>query len=88
MIVYYNGKASDAQVNWGGNDDPRNFLEVGVPYEVARWEVHTWHTKVHLVDFPGKYFNSVHFHDAEGKAVEIPEEAMDAWLRRRYGPHL
>lgn len=57
----YTGNASDTQVRWGSNDDPRGLLEPGKVYEVKRVDVHTWHTKVFLTDFPGKKFNSVHF---------------------------
>lgn len=57
----YTGNASDTQVRWGGNDDPRDLLEVGKVYDIKRVDVHTWHTKIYLVDFPGMKFNSVHF---------------------------
>lgn len=53
--------ASDGQVRWGGNDDPRGLLEVGKAYAVAKREQHSWHTKLYLVDFPDKKFNSVCF---------------------------
>lgn len=59
--LIYRGGASDAQVQWGGNDDPRGVLEPGVAYEVDKQEVHSWHTKIYLKGFPGKKFNSVHF---------------------------
>ena len=63
MKVKYIG-ASDAQVNWGSNDDPREVLKEGKEYEVLRREVHRWHTKLFLVDFPELKFNSVCFKDA------------------------
>lgn len=53
--------SSDEQVSWGGNDDPRPLLEEGRSYEVADLEMHSWHTKITLVDFPDKKFNSVSF---------------------------
>lgn len=53
--------ASDEQVRWGGNDDPRGLLVEGESYEIARKEVHSWHTKIELVGFPGKVFNDVSF---------------------------
>jgi hypothetical protein len=64
--VRYTGDASDDQVRWGGNDDPRGVLEPGAEYVVEEEEVHTWHTKYHLVGVPGLRFNSVHFADVEG----------------------
>lgn len=57
--------AVDAQTRWGGNDDPRMFLIVGEVYEVQSVEVHTWHTKIVLKQFPGKRFNSVCFEPVE-----------------------
>lgn len=59
MKVKYIG-ASDAQVNWGHCDDPRNVLIEGEMYEVEAEDVHTWHTKLSLVGLDGK-FNSVCF---------------------------
>lgn len=52
--------ATDDQVRWGGNDDPRLVLVEGGIYEVEREEVHSWHTKLYLKGIPGK-FNSVSF---------------------------
>lgn len=65
MRVVYVGDAevSDAQVRWGGNDDPRGVLQEGVEYQVAEEEVHSWHTKLHLTEVPGRKFNSVHFRE-------------------------
>ena len=62
--VIYTG-ASDAQVQWGNNDDPRDFLVEGECYEIESEEIHTWHTKFCLVGFEGKKFNSVHFKEAK-----------------------
>jgi hypothetical protein len=53
-------QASDDQVNWGNNDDPRNVLVLNGEYEVENIEVHSWHTKVYLKNIKGK-FNIVHF---------------------------
>lgn len=63
MKVTYLGDRDvcEAQINWGGNDDPRGILNDGQVYEVERSEAHSWHTKIVLVDFPNKKFNSVHF---------------------------
>lgn len=63
-IVVYTG-ASDAQVNWGGNDDPRGVLIEGNEYVVRSTEVHSWHTKIELEEFPGLRFNSVCFTEKE-----------------------
>lgn len=62
-FVLYIG-ATDAQVSWGGCDDPRGLLEEGHLYTVLEKDVHTWHTKIELVEFPGMYFNSVCFDDS------------------------
>ena len=63
MTATYNGEASDAQVGWGSNDDPRGVLENGRVYTEDRVETHSWHTKVILKEFPDKRFNSVHFRE-------------------------
>jgi hypothetical protein len=54
--------ASDEQVNWGSNKDPRKELEIGHEYEIQNVEVHSWHTKVWVYHKGVKGpFNSVHF---------------------------
>lgn len=55
---------SDAQVNWGGCDDPRAVLKEGETYAVESTEVHSWHTKVSLIGVDGK-FPSAAFEDAK-----------------------
>lgn len=56
--------ADDFQVNQGtGNDDPRGVLTEGEIYTVLKTEVHSWHTKVRLVEFPEQKFNSASFED-------------------------
>lgn len=60
--VIYEG-ATDAQVSWGNNDDPRGVLIEGQEYEVAERDVHSYHTKIRLVGIEGR-FNSVCFRDA------------------------
>ena len=57
--VVYIG-ATPAQINWRGNDDPRELLIEGKIYEVATWDERDWHTHVTLIGIPGT-FNSVHF---------------------------
>lgn len=63
MKVRYLGDAesSNEVVNWGGNDDPRGLLVEGQEYEVTEQDVHSYHTKLTLKEFPGKRFNSVSF---------------------------
>lgn len=57
---------NETQIKWGSNDDPNGLLEVGGEYEIERVDVHTWHTKIYLVDFPDKGFNSVCFEPVGG----------------------
>jgi hypothetical protein len=52
--------ATDDQVRWGSNDDPRKILEEDKIYEIESIETHHWHTKIKLVGVGGR-FNSVHF---------------------------
>lgn len=54
---------SDSQVRWGGNDDPRGILVEGDVYELWDEYVHSSHTKLEFVDFPGLRFNSVCFEE-------------------------
>ena len=49
------------QVRWGGNDDPKDLLEEGQIYALDHCEIHSYHSKIYLKDFPGKKFNSVCF---------------------------
>ena len=63
MIVKYTGASQD-QINWGGNDDPRPLLVVGNVYEVEKLDVHSWHTKVKLKGIDGR-FNYVSFEEVE-----------------------
>ncbi len=59
-VVVYSEEASDEQVKWGSNDDPRKLLELNKSYEIESVEVHSWHTKLYLKGIKGK-FNSVNF---------------------------
>ena len=63
MKVKYKGDvaSSNEVVNWGGNDDPRGLLTEGKEYEVLERDVHNWHTKLILADYPTLRFNSVSF---------------------------
>lgn len=52
--------ATKEQTQWGSNDDPNEVLEVGQIYDVERADTRSWHTKLHLVGFKGR-FNSASF---------------------------
>ena len=52
--------ASDLQVQWGKNDDPRPILDRNRVYTVDQVEVHSSYTRISLVGFRAK-FNSVSF---------------------------
>ena len=52
--------ASQEQINWGSNDDPRHLLNIGSVYEVADIEVHSYQIKIKLKDYD-LWFNSVCF---------------------------
>jgi hypothetical protein len=53
---------SEAQVNFGSCSDPiKNLLKIGNFYRVSNIEVHSWHTKFELENYPDRKFNSVHF---------------------------
>lgn len=54
-------ESSSAQVHWGSNDNPFLYLEKGQTYSVLREEVHSWHTKLVLTNFPNQKFNSISF---------------------------
>jgi hypothetical protein len=60
--VVYHG-TNDTQVRWGDCDDPRKHLELHKTYAVHRTKVHSWHTKVFLVDFPSLGFPGAAFHE-------------------------
>jgi hypothetical protein len=67
--VIYKG-CVDEQVQFGNNDDPRDLLEIGKIYELKKKEIHSWHTKYILKDFPDKKFNSVCFQSIEQEQQE------------------
>ncbi len=64
MLVRFIG-ATDQQVKWGNNDDPRCLLAIDRTYEVFKVEIHSWHTKLELLGFPNHRFNSVCFEVVE-----------------------
>ena len=63
--VVFDG-ATDTQVRWGGNSDPRGVLKVGDEYEVEATEVHSWHTKIKLKGFDGWYNDSSFTYTSHG----------------------
>jgi len=50
----------DAQVTYGGHDDPRKDLTVGKEYAISSVMVHSFCTSITLYGYEGK-FNSVCF---------------------------
>lgn len=62
-IVRFVG-ATPASTRFGSCDDPTGILIEGNTYEVDYTDVHSMHTKVHLVGIEGA-FNSVQFEDIE-----------------------
>lgn len=52
---------SNESRQWSGGDETEGVLEVGGEYTVDHTEVHSFHTKVYLVEHPGKKFSSGHF---------------------------
>jgi len=60
--VVYIG-ATQSQIDYRGNDDPRQLLIEGKTYEVDTWDEQNWHTHVTLKGISGT-FNSVHFKEA------------------------
>lgn len=63
--------ATEAQVNWGGNDDPNKVLKKDSTYLVTDVEVHSWHTKLRLYQFDDMQFNSASFEVVENES-DVP----------------
>ena len=67
MYNEYTGKkmkfigASDAQANYAGNADPRDFFNVGDQLSVKNAEIRSFTTVIEFDGFPDKTFNSVCF---------------------------
>ena len=68
-IVFYRGDATQEQIDWGNNNDPRDVLVSGQPYKIRSVDVRSWHTKLTLHQISGR-FNSVHFDKHDNKAVQ------------------
>lgn len=60
-VKFIEDDVSDAQINWGGHDDPRGILRFGEEYTIDHTEVRSSHTKVFIQEVPEKQFNSVWF---------------------------
>lgn len=61
------------QIRRGNNDDTREKLIIGNEYVVENVEVHSWLTKISLINIKGK-FNSVCFDLYRGYADEKSNE--------------
>lgn len=49
---------------WGGNSPAHELLTIGEMYTLSEDpEIHSWHTKYYLKEFPGEKFNSVQFEE-------------------------
>mgnify|MGYP001565892365 FL=1 len=59
--LVFRGDVTEDQINWGNHDDPRGVLVPGEKYTLLRQDIHSWHTKIFLAEFPGMSFNSVWF---------------------------
>ena len=55
---------SKCVMNWGSNDSPEDLI-IGDIYTVDHTEIHSYHTKVFLKEFPGKKFGTGHFEGVE-----------------------
>lgn len=81
-IVEFLG-CSDDQVKFGGCDNPNNLLEIGGKYTVSDIEVHSWHTKIQLKGYTGK-FNSVCFSEVTptptGLRELVKEKIKEAYM--------
>jgi hypothetical protein len=60
MKATFREDVTETQIKYGGGNDPRGLLLPGHTYEVAKKEVHRWHTRIFLVGIDG-WFNSVMF---------------------------
>ncbi len=48
---------------WGVSKNNAGLLNLGEVYTIEKIEVHSWHTKVFLKEFPGVEFNSAWFEE-------------------------
>ena len=73
-MIYIGSK--NTMVNWGGQDDPRDYLTVGQSYHVEQFGVMAYGLLFILKEFPNRKFSSGCF-KKESSAVSIDE--MRAW---------
>ena len=59
--IKFVGKTFQRQIQWGDHCNPRHILTHGQTYTVDHTEIHSSYTKVFLVEFPNKGFNSIWF---------------------------
>ena len=60
VVRYVPSDGDEERAAWGNNKNPAGVLDPTLAYTVERVEVHSWHTKLWLVDVGGP-FNSSHF---------------------------
>jgi hypothetical protein len=72
------------QMNWGGNDDTRQYLKEGEIY-AGRKEVHSQHTKIFI---DGRPFNSVCFEEVSSHDKRLEEIKEVLWENSGYTPNL
>ena len=63
--VKFTDRVIDAQIKWGNHTDPRDLLDPTGIYIVDCTEIHSWHTKLFLQEFPGKSFNCAWFEEVK-----------------------
>ena len=51
----------DGDQSYGGCDLASLYLSTGCIYTIEKVEIHSWHTKIHLQEYPKRVFNSVLF---------------------------
>ena len=49
-----------------GDKEHNHLLKIGKVYNVEDIDIHSWHTDVYLVEFPGVPFSSVLFEEKDG----------------------
>lgn len=81
-VKFIEENVDEAQIRWGGHNDPRGILEVGKEYELAYADVHSSHTRIVLTDFPMCQFNSVWFTWSETDDIFELTGAKDSWMIR------
>lgn len=79
--------ASDCQVTYRANDDPRGLLVEGAVYDVEHIDEGEWHTDVYLVGHEGKRFNSVSF-DLFTETSTCPHELAEKRLAEDHVAYL